>query len=38
MACIILKHTLKHLKGSYMFRSAIIIIEHMQFLAEVLKC
>jgi hypothetical protein len=29
MSCIILKHTLKHLKGSYMFRSMIIIREHM---------
>jgi hypothetical protein len=38
MSSIILKHTLKHLKGSYMFRSTIIIREHMQFLAEVLKC
>jgi hypothetical protein len=37
MSCIILKHTLKHLKGSYMFRSMIIIREHMQFLAEVCK-
>jgi hypothetical protein len=37
-SCIILKHTLKHLKGSYMFRSTIILKEHMQFLAEVLKC
>jgi hypothetical protein len=38
MSCIILKHTLKHLKGSYIFRSTIIIREQMQFLAEVLKC
>jgi hypothetical protein len=38
MFCIILKHTLKHLKGSYMFRFMIIIREHMQFFAEVLKC
>jgi hypothetical protein len=38
MYCIILKHTLKHLKSSYLFRSMIIIREHMQFLAEVLKC
>jgi hypothetical protein len=37
MSCIILKHTLKHLKGSYMFLSMIIIREHMQFLAEVCK-
>jgi hypothetical protein len=29
MYCIILKHTLKHLKGSYMFWSMIIIREHM---------
>jgi hypothetical protein len=29
MYCIILKHTLKHLKSSYMFRSMIIIREHM---------
>jgi hypothetical protein len=28
MYCIILKHTLKHLKSSYMFRSMIIIREH----------
>jgi hypothetical protein len=28
MYCIILKHTLKHLKSSYMFRSMIIIREY----------
>jgi hypothetical protein len=37
-SCIILKHTLKYLKGSYMFLSTIILREHIQFLAEVLKC
>jgi hypothetical protein len=36
MYCIILTHTLKHLKSSYMFRSMIIIREHMQFLAEIM--
>jgi hypothetical protein len=37
MYCIILEHKLKHLKSSDMFRSIIVIREHMQFLAEVCK-
>jgi hypothetical protein len=36
MYCIILKHTLKHLKSSYMFRSVIIIRELVLSLAKVM--